>query len=281
MPQITRLVRRRVAVSDDIQGIGASGIESVAHREVFAQADVLAFECRFHQMRIALDDAQRIKLALRVKIANGVAGAQFKVDDQATGNLRAVCGGAQRQRKFGAQILDRHALVVADLEALGSERRNGHDARAEDVAAHGFAGLALALLEQAGIDGLPAQAVVDLFGAPAFDDDARDAGHVIPDGEIGDQAARRQRENIVAFEHVAGVVAEDLPYRNAGVAIIDEDVHDHLIEGEHGRIGLVVAFGEEHAAIGGAWQHRQQEQGTASHGRLRSDTRTRPLSVPT
>jgi hypothetical protein len=218
---------------------------------------------------------------LRLKIANGVARAQLQVDNQAAGGLRAVGGGAQQQRKLGAEILDRDALVVADLEALGSERRNRHDARTEHVAAGGFSGLALPLLQQAGIDGLPAQAVVDLFSTPALDDHAWDAGHIIPDGEIRDQAAGRQRESIVAFEHAAGVVAEDLPYRDAGIAVIDENVHNHLIQRKHGRIGLVAAFGEQHTAIGRASQRQQQEHGRAPHGRLRSDTRTSPLSVPT
>ncbi len=178
------------------------------------------------------------------------------------------------------QILDRDALVVSDLEALGSERRNGHDARAEQVAAAGFAALALALLEQAGVDGLRAQAVVDLFGAPALEDDAGDAGHIVPHGEIGDQAARRQRKCIVAFEHVVGLVAEDLPYRDAGITVIDEDVDSHLIQRKYGRIRLVVASRKKHAGIGRAWQSQQYEQGIARHGRLRSDTRTSPLSVP-
>jgi hypothetical protein len=140
--------------------------------------------------------------------------------------------------------------VVFDFDALGAEGRDGDDFGGEGGGAAGAVGIGLAHLEEAGIDGLESDVFVELFGAFAFEDDARDAGGAVPDGEIANERATGEGEDVVAFGDGRDVAGEDLAHEDAGVAAIDVDVDGHFVHGEDGGIRGLFGVGNQGPHVG-------------------------------
>src|SRR5439155_4903660 len=113
----------------------------------------------------------------------------------------------------------------------------------------GLIGAALPHLEEAGIDGLPLQIVVDLSGAAALEYDSRNACYSVPDGKVRNARSRPEREDIVPFEHLARMAAENLAHLDARVPAVDQDIYRHLVEGQDGRIGLRAVRGDQNPGI--------------------------------
>jgi len=84
----------------------------------------------------------------------------------------------------------------------------------------------------------------------------------VPDREVGDGRGRRDEEDVLAFLHAGGVVAEDLHDADTRELVINLDVHGHLVEREDGGVGLLRAGRDEHARLRtsrhGCEQQRQQ-----------------------
>src|SRR5689334_10945168 len=121
-------------------------------------------------------------------------GSNFESDPEMPHLLRLVSVRTQGQGEEGLQILDRNVLAILHLDTLGAVTWNGNDTRAECLAPARLRGRVLALLQQAGVDRLPLQPVVNLFRAPPFEDYARNARHIVPNGEIGNCRAARKRK---------------------------------------------------------------------------------------
>ena len=123
-------------------------------------------------------------------------------------------------------------------------------AGAENRRSTGFVYVALAHLEQAGIQRLHANVGVDFFRALALQDHAGNACDVVPHGEIGDQSAAGESEDVVSFERRCGVIRKDLSHADASVAVIDHDVDRHFIERQPLRFGLLGVGRNQHAGVG-------------------------------
>jgi len=146
------------------------------------------------------------------------------------GGLGAISIGPERNGEHRFELLHRQLLLILDFEALGAVRANGHDFRGENGAASGFVEIALALLQQTGIDGLHLGLLVDFGGAAALENHAGDARDVVPDGEIGDERPAGESEDVGSFLNVAAMAAEDLAHGDAGVAVIDVNIDEHFVE---------------------------------------------------
>ncbi len=90
----------------------------------------------------------------------------------------------ERQREELLKVRSREALVIFELQALGTVRRDRRDPGREDRGVERAGVVAIARLEESGIDGLQTCLVVDLLGALALQDDGRDAHDAVPDGEV-------------------------------------------------------------------------------------------------
>ncbi len=194
--------------------------------------------------------------------------------------LRAVGVRPQRNGEQRLQLLGLQALLIFQFHALGSERRDGHDMRAEDSGAIHLVGIALAHLQQARIDGLHLRHVVNFGCLLTLQDDAGDAGYSVPDGEVGNQRAAGKRKRVVPFQHGAAVACEDLAGLHARVMIVDADANVHLGQREHRWIGLLQVRRNQHAGFREQKRRSEQECKSALQ-RLASVMRTSPLSVPT
>ena len=106
-----------------------------------------------------------------------------------SGRLGLVGIGMQRHGEKRLKIFNREGLVILDLNTFCAEARNGNDARAEHLAAPRLFRAAFAHLEQAGVDRLLLQRVVNLLGALSLQDDTGDARYAVPHGEVGDGRA--------------------------------------------------------------------------------------------
>ena len=142
--------------------------------------------------------------------------------------------------------------MVLHLEPLRPPTGDRHDPRAEGRRARRFRcafGSPFPLLQQPGIDLLLPEVLVDFFCAAAFQNDAGDPRHAVPDGEIGDRCAARHREQIVSFQHAALVAREDLSDRYTRIAIVDANVDSHPIERQNRGIRARAPGRNQHARI--------------------------------
>ncbi len=173
-------------------------------------------------------------------------------------------------------------MLIFHFEALGSEGVNRDDFRGENGTSAGFIQIALALLEKAGIDGLRFGLLINLFGAAAFQDDAGNASDIVPDGEIGDDGASGQSEDVSSFKRSVLVIRKNLARGDAGVAVIDADVDGHLFQREPSGVRLLFIAGEEEAGIGERHAGEKEKGEKSSHWLASSFSRmrTRPLSAP-
>ncbi len=163
--------------------------------------------------------------------------------------LRRISVRPQRDGEIGLEILDRNRLVILDLQPLRSPRWNGSNARAEYGTALGFLGAAFAHLEEAGINRLLLELVVDFFGALPFEDHSRQAHRAVPRGEIGNRGMAGKRENVVPFLDGAGVVGKHLAHEDARIAIVDADGDFHFLERENRRIRLLLVARDKDSRI--------------------------------
>ena len=172
------------------------------------------------------------------------------------GGLRLISIRPQRNREIRLQIFDRDRLVIFDLQPLRAPCRNRRDAGAEDGTALGLFGAALAHLEQAGVDRLLLELVVDFFGALAFENHGRQAHRPVPGGEIGNRGVAGQRENVVPFFNRAGVIGKNLAHENARVAVVDADGDFHFFERKDRGIRLLLVARNEDPRV--AQKRRRQ-----------------------
>src|SRR6185369_8301362 len=101
------------------------------------------------------------------------------------------------------RVLDFHAL-----RAVGRNRKYfGGECRTTFML--------VVLLQESGIDLLLLDLAVGLVGASFFHHDARNADVRVPDGEVEDRSSLREREEILAFENLGGVVVEYLHHLHA------------------------------------------------------------------
>ena len=114
----------------------------------------------------------------------------------------------------------------------------------------GFAGIALAHLQQPRIDRLRLRLLVDFSGAAPLQNHAGDARDVVPDGEVGDRRLVGQRELVHALLDRAAMVSEDLPHLDARDAVVDSNLERHLVEREDGRVGLLPVSRNQHSGVG-------------------------------
>ena len=109
---------------------------------------------------------------------------QHEVQLEVVRNLLLFVVGLERQREEMLEVGGGEALMVFQLEALRSIRRNGSDLRGEDGGALRVDAVGLAHFKEARVDRLQAGLVVDLLGALALEDDSGDARDAIPYGEV-------------------------------------------------------------------------------------------------
>ena len=278
--------RRGIPVGDDCERVGAAAIESVVDRKVLVHFEIGGGEAAAYQVRGALGNMQRVELTGDLKVFQRMLRFQFERDLELARLLGLVRIRTQRDGEMRRQIFDRDALVVFDFEPLGPVRGNRYDAGAEFGSAARLVGASVSDLQEAGIDRLPLQIVIDVAGTAPLHDHTGNARDVIPNGEIGDDRAHRQRENISPLGNQRRVVGEDLPDADAGVAVIDANVDLHLRQRENLTVGPVLPARNQHAGIASRQRasrhqwHAQLQKGSHRFSRFCSKMRTRPLSVP-
>lgn len=76
-------------------------------------------------------------------------------------------------------------------------------------------------LQEAGIDGLPLQRVVNFLGALPLQDNAGNARYFVPHGKVGNHCVAGQGKNTIAIENAIGVVGINLLDEYSRVAIVD------------------------------------------------------------
>src|SRR5208283_3558289 len=174
---------------------------------------------------------------------------QFEIDAQMSRGLRLVSVWPQWNRKIRFEVFDRDRFVILDLQPLRAPRRNWRDAGAEDRIALGFLGTALTHLQQAWVNRLLLELVVDFFRALAFKDHCRQSHGPVPGGEIGNRGVAGQRENVIPFFNGAGMVGKHLANEDARVAIVDAHGNFHFFEREDGGIRLLLVAGDEDSRV--------------------------------
>ena len=267
-------------ISENFERVAFVRIDGVLDGQVFAERNVAAVELCRNPVRCLLLDLQRVCLAGDFEILHRVGRGEFQRDGQMRDGLRAVCVRPQRNGEQCLQLLGLQALLVFQFHALGTERRDGDDMRAEDSGAIHLVGIALAHLQQARIDGLHLRQVVNFSRLFTLQNHAWDAGNAVPDGETGNQRAAGKSERVVSFQHGVAVAGEDLPRLHTRVMIVDANTNVHLGQRKHRRIGLSQIRRNQHACFGEQKSGSEQECKNALQ-RFASVMRTRPLSVPT
>ena len=209
---------------------------------------------------------------------------------------------AVRRTEYQAELADAsdegHLSLELQLQPFGGVGRDGRDRHGEERGAGGprraavpsFAILLLALLEQAGINALVGEFLVDGAGPLLLQDHSGDALEAVPDGEVAHGGRGRQRKAVGAFLDVGSVILEDLPHVHTGVAPGDADIDVHLAQGEHARVGTSGARGHQEARLGaqrchGGGEEAEQEAQAWGHGQAPSSgsgrlRRASPSSVP-
>ena len=263
--------RLRIAIGHHFERVGLFGIERILDAEVFRKRHVAAGKRAGDAVRRLLAELQRVGAAVDAEVLDRVGGDQAERDGELARRLRVVRVGPERQREARPQILDRHDFVVLHLQPLRAEPGNRRDARAERRRACRFGGAldaAFALLQQARIDLLLGQGLVDLLRPATLEDDPGNARHAVPDRKVGHRRSARHREQILAFEHAGSMAREDLPDRDARVAVVDPDVDRHLIERQDRGIRRRAAGRNQHAEIA-------QERESARRARRAATSRCR------
>ncbi len=253
--------------------------------KVFRKIDVVTFKAAADTVRGLLRDLERIDLAGQFEIADRVLGPQFKANGQMPRRLRVVSLRPQRNAEVRFETVNGNALVILKFQPLGTVRWDWSDLRAEDRRPASFVGSALAHLQQARVDVLLLQAVVNFFRTLAFQYHCGKTHRTVPGGEVGDRGAAVQRENVIPFFNSRRMIGEDLLDEDAGIRIVDADDDLHLLQREYCRVWLVLVARNEHARIAPQrWDKRAEDNQQFErpfHGRVCSGMRTRPLSVPT
>ena len=172
----------------------------------------------------------RKRLSDHLKVADRVLAVQLEVDCEMSRRLSLVGIGMQRHGEERLEIFNREGFVILDLDAFCAKARNGNDACAEHLAAPRLFRAALAHLEQAGVDRLPLQRVIDLLRPLALEDDTGDAGYAVPHGKVGDGRAAGQSKNVIALEDVSAMAAVNLLDEDARIAVVDVDGDVHFVE---------------------------------------------------
>ena len=116
---------------DHLQGISFRTVQRVADGHVFGERDILSGEAGRNRMLILPGDLQRQRLTEHFELLDGVRRRQFEVHRHLARRESVVGIGPQRDREQGLEVLDRDALVVLDLHALGAVRCDGKYLRAE------------------------------------------------------------------------------------------------------------------------------------------------------
>jgi hypothetical protein len=234
-------------------------------------------------VRILLREMERVALAGELEIVEREGGVQLEAQTEMRGCLRRVRSGNEWEDKALCESIDVEALVILEFEALGAVGGDGRNLRSEGRVFLGVGAVTLAGFEHAGIDGLGACLGVKLVSAPAFQDDRGDAHGAVPGSEVRDGAAVGQGEDVGALLNRLAMVSEDLRDADAGVAVIDDDLHVHLFQREHGGVGLIGVGREQHAGLRVCSQseaERETESEEPLHGSLASAMWTMPFSVP-
>ncbi len=183
-------------MGDHRQRVALGRIEGVANGKIFAERHVPPLIRGADTIRRAFANLQSIGLTRDFKILQRMAGSKLNRNGELGGRLRAIRIGPERQCKKRLELLYEQALLVFQLHPLGAVRRDGNDLATEHGGAASFIGIAFAGLQKTGVDGLRFGHGVDFFSALALQDDARNAGHVVPDCKVGNQGAIRQGKRV-------------------------------------------------------------------------------------
>src|SRR6266568_867553 len=155
--------------------------------------------------------------------------------------LRLISVWSKRDRKIGFEILD--------LKALRSVSRNRRNAGAEHGTAFGFLRATLAHLQEAGINRLLLELVVNFFGTLPFEDHGRQAHRTIPRCEIGNRGMAGKREKVIPFLDPSSVVGKNLPHEHARVPVVDANGDFHFLERENRWIRLLLVSRNKYTRV--------------------------------
>src|SRR5437016_3443552 len=122
---------------------------------------------------------------------------QFEIDPKVACSLRLISIRMQWHREVRLEILYRNGFVILNFQPLRPEREDGNDSRAEDRCAFCFFGAAFAHLQQAGIDVLRSELVVDFLRALALQNDGGNARWSVPGSKVGNSSAAGKRKDVV------------------------------------------------------------------------------------
>src|ERR1700722_19539670 len=92
-------------------------------------------------------------------------------------------------------------------------------------------------------------------------------------------------ENVIAFLDAAGMIGKYLLNEDAGVGVVDANGDFHLFKRQDSRIWLRFVTRDENPGIAPGNERKSEKNHKKFkhpfHGRVCSEIRTRPLSVPT
>ncbi len=120
--------------------------------------------------------------------------------------LRRAPRGLEREAEARGEPVDGQRLGVLKLDALRPARGDGEDPCGEG----GAPAPLVVLLQQAGVNLLLFDGGVNALGAPLLHHHAGDARVAVPDGEVRHGRARREVEQVLAFEGLRRVAVENL-----------------------------------------------------------------------
>ena len=78
-------------------------------------------------------------------------------------------------------------------------------------------------LQNAGIDSLHPELVIDLLRAFSFQHDGWDAGGAIPHRKVRDRSLAGEGKNVIPFFDCISVIGKNLLNEDAGIPIVDAD----------------------------------------------------------
>ena len=174
---------------------------------------------------------------------------QIERDRKPPGRLLAIDVRPQGDGKISFRLFHCQSLLIFDLDTLGAKRGNRRHSGAKDGGAARLVRIPFAHLQQSGIQGLQADVVINLFGPLALQDHTRNASRIVPDREIRNERAAWQREHVISFDRLIGVVREDLTHTDPRMAVVDHDLNGHFLERKDLRIRLPGGGWNQHAHV--------------------------------
>ena len=191
---------------------------------------------------------ERILLRDHGEIGDGKIAEHFQVDLQFSHALLAIKIRFERQGEIRFHAFDGNPLRVLQLQALCAVRQDRDNAGGKRRG-HARAFRFFFLLQKPRIDLLHLDVFVEFGGAFALQDDAGDAHHAVPHGEIRNGRVAGDGENVLAFQPVARVIAEDLHDADARILVVEAHVDAGFVQGERGRFRLLGIAGNEHSHV--------------------------------